>query len=71
MVAATVLMAVTAGLVARALEGWLGTKGLTAQLTCGLGPVAAGGLVYAGVALMLRVPEARLLLGAVRRRLPL
>jgi putative peptidoglycan lipid II flippase len=69
MVAATLLMAAPAALSARALEGWLGTRGLFAQLVTGLGPVAVGGLVYAAAALALRIPEATSLWGAVRRRL--
>lgn len=68
MLGATAVMALAAWPAARALEGWVGTRGLVAQLVTGLGPVAVGGLVYAGVALLLRVPEARLLMGAVRRR---
>jgi hypothetical protein len=43
---------------------------MVAQLATGLGPVAAGALVYGAAAVALRVPEARLLLGALRRRVP-
>jgi hypothetical protein len=71
MVAATLAMAGPAWLSARALEGWMGTRGLVAQLVTGLGPVAAGGLVYLAVALLLRIPEARSLWSVVRRRLPI
>jgi putative peptidoglycan lipid II flippase len=70
MVAATALMTAPAWLAARALEGWLGTTGLLAQLATGLGPVVLGGLVYVLAALGLRIPEARDLWAAVRRRLP-
>jgi putative peptidoglycan lipid II flippase len=71
MVAATLAMAGPAWLSARALEGWMGTRGLLAQLVTGLGPVAAGGLVYLAVALLLSIPEARSLWSVVRRRLPI
>ena len=42
--AATLVMAAPAWLSARALEGWVGTRGLFAQLVTGLGPVVVGGL---------------------------
>jgi putative peptidoglycan lipid II flippase len=71
MIAATLLMAPPAWLAARALEDWIGTQGLLAQLVTGLVPVAAGGLVYAAAALALRIPEATALWSALRRRLPI
>jgi putative peptidoglycan lipid II flippase len=70
MAAATAVMAAAAWLAARELEGRFGTRGMVAQLATGLGPVAAGALVYGAAAVALRVPEARLLLGALRRRVP-
>jgi putative peptidoglycan lipid II flippase len=53
---------------ARGLESTLGTRGLAANAAAGLLPVALGGAVYLGLALLLRVPEARDLLAVVRRR---
>jgi putative peptidoglycan lipid II flippase len=70
MVLAAAAMAPAAWYSARALERWVGTQGLLAHLVTGLGPVAVGGMVYAGVALALRIPEATSLWAAVRRRLP-
>jgi putative peptidoglycan lipid II flippase len=70
MVAATLVMAAPAWMAARTLEGWIGTRGLLAQLVTGLGPVAVGALVYVAAALALRIPEATALWSAVRRRLP-
>jgi putative peptidoglycan lipid II flippase len=53
---------------ARALEAHFGTNGLIAQLLTGLGPVAIGGLVYAGASRALRLAEADALAAAIRRR---
>jgi putative peptidoglycan lipid II flippase len=68
MAGAAVLMAGAAFVVARALEAELGTRGLAANLATGLVPVGAGAAVYLGLALLLRIPEARELRAAVRRR---
>jgi putative peptidoglycan lipid II flippase len=67
---ATAVMAPVCWVVARAVTSASGTHGLAAQLLTGLGPVAAGGLVYAAAALALRIPEATALWSALRRRLP-
>jgi putative peptidoglycan lipid II flippase len=69
MVAATAAMAPVLWLSARWLERTAGTQGLLAQAVTGLGPIALGGLTYAGAALALRIPEARALWGGLRRRL--
>jgi peptidoglycan biosynthesis protein MviN/MurJ (putative lipid II flippase) len=68
MVAAAALMGPAAWYVAHALELWLGTQGLRAQLVTGLVPVAAGGVVYLALSGLFRVPEATLLVGLLRRR---
>ena len=68
--AAALLMAPIVVLSAHGLEAWVGVRGLYAQLVTGLGPVLAGGLVYASAALALGSPEARALAGSVLRRWP-
>jgi putative peptidoglycan lipid II flippase len=68
MVGAALLMASAAWSAGRAVESVLGTRGLAANLAAGLLPVAAGVGVYLGAALLLRIPEARELLAALRRR---
>jgi putative peptidoglycan lipid II flippase len=68
MLLATAAMAPTAWYAARALEGWVGTQGLHAQLVTGLVPVALGGLVYFVLTALFRVPEASQLLGLLRRQ---
>jgi putative peptidoglycan lipid II flippase len=68
MVVAAAIMGPVAWFAARALETEVGTHGLVAQLVTGLGPIVAGGLVYAIAAWALRLPEARTLWGAVVRR---
>jgi len=50
------------------LEAAFGTRGLTAQLVTGLGPIAVGGLVYGAACWMLRLQEARSILSVVLRR---
>ena len=50
------------------MERAVGTTGLMAQALTGLIPVAAGGGLYFGLALLLRIPEARTLVGILRRR---
>lgn len=61
------LLAGVAYLVWSALESALGS-GLGAQIASVGGALAAGGLVYLGTVLAFRVPEARQLLGVLRRR---
>ena len=68
MAAAAAIMAPTVWAAAHLMERFAGTKGLAAQALTGLVPVAAGALVYFGVARLLRIPEARSLIGALRRR---
>jgi putative peptidoglycan lipid II flippase len=53
---------------ARLLEARFGTHGIVAQLVTGLGPIAAGVVVYGIASLLLRLPEVEALLAAVRRR---
>jgi hypothetical protein len=69
MVLAAAVMAPTAWYSARALEEWVGTRGLRAQLVTGLAPVALGGAVYLVLTALLRVPEAAELLGLLGRLL--
>jgi putative peptidoglycan lipid II flippase len=68
MVAATLVMAPIAWYSARALDTWVGTAGLRAQLVTGLVPVALGGVVYFLLSALLRVPEAGLMVALLRRR---
>jgi hypothetical protein len=68
MAAAAAVMGAAAWGAARALESALGTRGLAANGATGLLPVALGGAVYLGLALLMRVPEARELLAVIRRR---
>ena len=67
MAVAAAVMGVAALLAESALESWLGTRGLRAQLATGLLPVAAGAGVYFALTLALRVGEAHALGGLVRR----
>jgi len=69
MAGAGALMAIAASLLAQLLEGWLGTRGLLAQLVTGLVPVVAGVLVYGGLTRLLGVGEAETLWAMARRRL--
>ncbi|HVR71400.1 MAG TPA: murein biosynthesis integral membrane protein MurJ [Vicinamibacteria bacterium] len=70
MAAAAALMAGAASFASRTLESALGTRGLAANLVTGLAPVAIGAVLYLGLALALRIPEARDLLAALRRGRP-
>jgi putative peptidoglycan lipid II flippase len=65
---AALVMAPCAWSSARALEGWVGTRGLVAQVVTGLGPVLVGVAAYLAVAQMLRIPELHELVGPLRRR---
>ena len=65
MIVASIGMALAAWGASVILEGRLGHRGLMAQLTTGLLPVIAGVLVYAAVALALRIPEASALRSAL------
>jgi putative peptidoglycan lipid II flippase len=70
MLLAALLMAPVAWLSWRGLEGAVGTQGLLAQaLTC-LVPVSLGVLAYGGASSLLGLPEARQVLGLLRRRRP-
>jgi putative peptidoglycan lipid II flippase len=68
MAAAAAIMGPAAWAAAQLMERMAGTSGLAAQALTGLVPVASGALVYFGVARLLRIPEARSLIGALRRR---
>jgi putative peptidoglycan lipid II flippase len=70
MALASIVMAAVLVPVGHAIEDGVGTAGLGAQLATGLVPVLLGIGLYAGAVFLLRVPEARLLLDAVRRRRP-
>jgi putative peptidoglycan lipid II flippase len=50
------------------LTGWLGTRGLPAQLMTGLVPVAVGAVAYGAGARLAGLPEARELLALLRPR---
>jgi hypothetical protein len=50
------------------LEAAFGARGLALQLLTGLGPVAAGGVVYLLLCAVLRVPEVAALTRRLRRR---
>jgi putative peptidoglycan lipid II flippase len=67
-VAAAALMGAACWSAARALEAYVGTSGLPAQLLTGLGPVALGAALYLGLAVALRVPAARSLLDSLGKR---
>jgi putative peptidoglycan lipid II flippase len=67
-VAASLVMAGTAGLVAYQLARLVGTQGPLAQATVGLVPVLLGIVVYEGLALRLGIPEARTVLALLHRR---
>ncbi len=66
--AAAAATASTAWAVARGLDAALGTATLLAQAAQVLGAIAAGLLVFAAAALMLRIEEAQLVREAVRSR---
>ena len=68
MVAAAAVMGPAAWAAVVGLERFMGTRGFAAQAVTGLVPVAIGALLYLGVAVLLRIPEARTLLGILRRR---
>jgi putative peptidoglycan lipid II flippase len=68
MVVAAGVMAVAAWFSARALTSVIGTEGLAVKLATGLGPVAAGAIVYFAACAALRVPEVAELLAVLRRR---
>jgi hypothetical protein len=70
MAVAAAAMAPAVLFVARLLEGRLGTRGLTAQLATGLGPVVAGVVVYGLASLILRLPDLDALLASARPRRP-
>jgi putative peptidoglycan lipid II flippase len=70
MLLAALLMAPVAWLSWRGLEGVVGTHGLLAQTTTGLLPVGLGVLAYGGASALLGLPEARQVLGLLRRRRP-
>jgi putative peptidoglycan lipid II flippase len=69
MLLAAAVMAGLAAVCAWGLELRFGTRGFRAQLLTGLLPVAAGTLVYGLVSRLLGIPEARALLGLIRRRM--
>jgi putative peptidoglycan lipid II flippase len=54
---------------ARLLEARFGTHGLRAQMLGGLAPVAIGVVVYGLAAWVLKVPQATMLVGLLKRRL--
>jgi hypothetical protein len=66
--AAALAMAAAAFLSAQALEAATGGQGLFGHLVVGLVPVAVGGVTYASLARLLRVPEMDELLALVLRR---
>jgi putative peptidoglycan lipid II flippase len=68
MAAAAAVMGPAVWAAAHITERVGGTEGLAAQALTGLVPVGAGAVLYFGLALLLRIPEARTLLGALRRR---
>ena len=68
MIVAAALMSAVCWFSERALADALGTVGLAAKLTVGLGPVVLGAGVYLAATAALRVPEMGDLLAAVRRR---
>jgi putative peptidoglycan lipid II flippase len=70
MAAAAAVMGPAAWSVARLLDRAVGTAGLAAQAVTGLIPVAAGAVLYLGMARLLRIPEARHLLSLLRRKGP-
>jgi putative peptidoglycan lipid II flippase len=69
MALAALAMAPACLLVHRVLESRFGMQGLRAQMLSGLGPVVVGVLVYGLAAWLLRVPQATMLLGLLKRRL--
>ena len=68
MLLAAVAMAGVVWWVSGALETGLGSEGLGARLTTGLGPVILGAFAYGLCARLLRIEEAEALLGLLRRR---
>jgi putative peptidoglycan lipid II flippase len=69
MALAAAAMAPVCWLAYRFLEDRVGTHGLRAQLLGGLAPVVVGVVVYGLAAWLLRVPQATMLAGLLRRRL--
>lgn len=69
MVLSAAAMAGLIGPAAALFEGWLGTRGIAAQLATGLGPVVLGTIIYGLASWALRVPETRLVLAVPRRLL--
>ena len=55
---------------AAGLQGWLGARGLMAQLAVGLLPVAVGVGAYGAAARLLGLRELDAILAAIRRRRP-
>lgn len=68
MVLAALAMSAACAGTARLLTAELGTRGIVANLVVGLLPVTVGLALYVGLCIALRIPEARELLGALRRR---
>ncbi len=68
MLAAAACMAPVVFGAAQALERLVGTRGLTAQALTALVPIALGVTVYAAVARLIGLSEARAVLGLLRRR---
>jgi peptidoglycan biosynthesis protein MviN/MurJ (putative lipid II flippase) len=68
MVLAALAMSAACAAAARVLSSELGTRGIVANLVVGLLPVTVGVALYVGVCVALRIPEARELLVALRRR---
>ncbi len=68
MTTAALVMAPTVYFAAGWVDGWLGVRGLVAQLAGAFVPIAVGLLVYAVAATALGLPEIRRLLTALRRR---
>ena len=68
-VAASGAMGAVAYLALGAAERLTGHEGLIAQLVTGMGPILAAGAVYFAAAHLLRIEEARTIVGAVLRRL--
>jgi hypothetical protein len=60
-------MAPAVWLARRAIEGRVGTTGLGAQILTGLGPIAAGVMVYAVASAAFRLPEAAEIAALLRR----
>jgi putative peptidoglycan lipid II flippase len=68
MVLAALVMSAACVAAARLLASAVGTRGIAANLVVGLVPVVLGGVLYVGVCVALRIPEARELLAVLRRK---